>query len=47
MTATAPKAQAPVRAPKRRALGIDRRPGFLTYGILLALFIGGAYPLWW
>ncbi|MEN0086520.1 MAG: carbohydrate ABC transporter permease [Leifsonia sp.] len=35
------------RAPKRKALGIDRRPGFLTYGILLALFIGGAYPLWW
>ncbi|MCI4659052.1 carbohydrate ABC transporter permease [Cryobacterium algoricola] len=30
-----------------KGLGIDRRPGFLTYGILLALFIGGAYPLWW
>ncbi|WP_285117459.1 carbohydrate ABC transporter permease [Leifsonia sp. fls2-241-R2A-40a] len=26
---------------------MDRRPGFLTYGILLALFVGGAYPLWW
>ncbi|WP_431221499.1 carbohydrate ABC transporter permease [Leifsonia xyli] len=38
---------APARAPKRKALGIDRRPGFLTYGILLAIFIGGAYPLWW
>ncbi|WP_295122023.1 carbohydrate ABC transporter permease [uncultured Leifsonia sp.] len=35
------------REPRRRALGIDRRPGFLTYGILLAIFIGGAYPLWW
>jgi len=52
MTATAPrvretaKAQKP-RAPRRRALGIDRRPGFLTYGILIALFVGGAYPLWW
>ncbi|MDY7541975.1 MULTISPECIES: carbohydrate ABC transporter permease [unclassified Cryobacterium] len=30
-----------------KGLGIDRRPGFLTYGILLALFLGGAYPLWW
>jgi len=52
MTATAPqvretaKAQKP-RTPRRRALGIDRRPGFLTYGILIALFVGGAYPLWW
>lgn len=55
MTATARETRAPRpvagtrpgRAPKRKALGIDRRPGFLTYGILLALFIGGAYPLWW
>ncbi|WP_327015561.1 carbohydrate ABC transporter permease [Cryobacterium sp. GrIS_2_6] len=30
-----------------KGLGIDRRPGFLTYGILFALFLGGAYPLWW
>jgi cellobiose transport system permease protein len=44
MTATTTRA---ARTPKRKALGIDRRPGFLTYGILLALFIGGAYPLWW
>jgi cellobiose transport system permease protein len=35
------------RAPKRRVLGIDRRPGFLTYGILFVVFVGGAYPLWW
>jgi cellobiose transport system permease protein len=37
-------------APKKtrhRGLGIDRRPGFLTYGILIALFAGGTYPLWW
>ncbi len=32
---------------RHKGLGIDRRPGFLTYGILLALFLGGAYPLWW
>ena len=51
MTATARPASARrrdrSRAPKRRALGIDRRPGFLTYGLLLAVFVGGAYPLWW
>jgi cellobiose transport system permease protein len=51
MTATAPRvretAATKQRAPRRRALGIDRRPGFLTYGILIALFVGGAYPLWW
>lgn len=23
------------------------RPGFLTYGLLLAWFLGTAYPLWW
>jgi len=28
-------------------MGLDRRPGFLTYGILIALLTGGAYPLWW
>ncbi|KQR50897.1 sugar ABC transporter permease [Leifsonia sp. Leaf336] len=47
---TATRAPSPVakqRDPRRRALGIDRRPGFLTYGVLLAIFIGGAYPLWW
>jgi cellobiose transport system permease protein len=36
--------------PRRRrggGLGIDKRPGFVTYGILLAVFLGGAFPLWW
>jgi cellobiose transport system permease protein len=32
---------------KSRAMGLDRRPGFLTYGILIALLAGSAYPLWW
>lgn len=32
---------------RRRFNGIERRPGFLTYGLLLALFLGGSYPLWW
>jgi cellobiose transport system permease protein len=26
---------------------IDRRPGFLVYGLLCAIALGGAYPLWW
>ncbi len=34
------------REPRRRALGIDRRPGFLTYGILLgAVFMIIVYLL--
>ncbi|THG32500.1 carbohydrate ABC transporter permease [Glaciibacter flavus] len=41
------RASNPPRQRKRRALGIERRPGFLTYGLLIALFLGGAYPLWW
>ncbi|QNE35997.1 carbohydrate ABC transporter permease [Leifsonia shinshuensis] len=47
MTTATRTSAAPKRAPRRRALGIDRRPGFLTYGILIAIFVGGAYPLWW
>lgn len=34
--------------PRRRHRGIKgSRPGFLVYGILIAWFIGSAYPLWW
>ncbi|MFJ2470813.1 carbohydrate ABC transporter permease [Glutamicibacter sp. NPDC087583] len=38
-----------VRAPQRRGnnFSMDRRPGFLTYGILLAFLIGSTYPLWY
>jgi cellobiose transport system permease protein len=38
------------RLRRRRTLGtagIGSRPGFLTYGLLAAFVIGGAYPLWW
>ncbi len=32
----------------RRARGrFTGRPGFLTYGLLTAFFVAGAYPLWW
>ncbi|RQP09175.1 MAG: carbohydrate ABC transporter permease [Microbacteriaceae bacterium] len=46
-TATAsPRA---IVAEKRRAPRPirGRRPGFLTYGLLTAWFVGSAYPLWW
>nr|WP_246165434.1 carbohydrate ABC transporter permease [Arthrobacter yangruifuii] len=32
---------------RHRLLGNGLRPGYLTYGLLLAFFIGSAYPLWW
>nr|WP_245570901.1 carbohydrate ABC transporter permease [Glaciibacter superstes] len=28
-------------------MGIDGRPGFLVYGLLIALLLSSAYPLWW
>jgi cellobiose transport system permease protein len=52
ITRPEPETVTPVRSSsskksKHKGLGIDRRPGFLTYGILIALFAGGTYPLWW
>lgn len=44
---------ADVRAPRRSTRrrggggGIGTRPGFLAYGLLLAVLLGSAYPLWW
>lgn len=32
--------------PRRRTVR-GSRPGFLVYGILIAWFLGSAYPLWW
>ncbi len=43
MTSTAPL----VKRKRRRGMGIDRSPGFLTYGLLGAFVLGNAYPLWW
>ena len=37
----------PKTALKHRVFGNGLRPGYLTYGLLLAFFIGSAYPLWW
>lgn len=43
MTAT----QTPIKPKRRRGMGIDRSPGFITYGLLAAFVLGNAYPLWW
>ncbi len=42
----------PLRPAKRKGgdagnAGIGSKPGFLSYGILLAVLLGSAYPLWW
>lgn len=46
-TPAAQTKQVPTKHMRKRSLGIDKRPGFLTYGLLIAFFLGGAYPLWW
>ncbi|GAA0998676.1 carbohydrate ABC transporter permease [Subtercola frigoramans] len=38
---------APKGSRRRKPLGIEKRPGFLTYGLLIVFFIGGTYPLYW
>ncbi|WP_404289156.1 carbohydrate ABC transporter permease [Glutamicibacter arilaitensis] len=49
MTSTAlDKAVEPRKpAAKRKNFSMDRRPGFLTYGLLIAFFLGSTYPLWY
>ncbi|WP_347039063.1 carbohydrate ABC transporter permease [Glutamicibacter halophytocola] len=42
--ASVPKVARPGRG---KNFSADRRPGFLTYGILLAFLIGNTYPLWY
>ncbi len=44
VSGTAARPKAPL---KQRVFGNGLRPGYLTYGLLLAFFIGSAYPLWW
>ncbi|HEY8912328.1 carbohydrate ABC transporter permease [Lacisediminihabitans sp.] len=46
-TSTPALSEAPPGPRRRRGLGIERRPGFLVYGLLIAAVVGGAYPLWW
>ncbi|WP_166998977.1 carbohydrate ABC transporter permease [Paramicrobacterium fandaimingii] len=41
------KKTAPDAPRRRRFFGIDRRPGFLTYGLLTVFLVCSAYPLWW
>ena len=37
----------PGRPLRQRIFGNGLKPGYLTYGLLLAFFLGSAYPLWW
>jgi cellobiose transport system permease protein len=46
MTTATAKPTRPARY-RRRSFGIDRRPGWFTYAVLIVIFVGGAYPLWW
>jgi len=32
---------------RSRIIGSSGKPGFLTYGLLLAFLVSSAYPLWW
>ncbi|GAA3403384.1 carbohydrate ABC transporter permease [Pseudarthrobacter polychromogenes] len=32
---------------RKRFVGSGEKPGFLTYGLLLAFLVSSAYPLWW
>jgi cellobiose transport system permease protein len=32
---------------RKRFTGSSEKPGFLTYGLLLAFLVSSAYPLWW
>ncbi|SIO07397.1 carbohydrate ABC transporter permease [Agromyces cerinus] len=44
---TATTIGAPRRSRRGRGMGLERRPGLLAYLLILAIFLGGAYPLWW
>jgi cellobiose transport system permease protein len=46
MTAELATRTAP-RARRGRGMGIERRPGWLAYTLVLVFFIAGAYPLYW
>jgi cellobiose transport system permease protein len=35
------------REPRQRRAKFYDRPGWLTYGLLTAFFLGAAFPLWW
>lgn len=35
------------REPRQRKAKFYDRPGWLTYGLLTAFFLGAAFPLWW
>jgi cellobiose transport system permease protein len=47
LTAPAQPATGGRRRRSGEAGGVNRRPGFLTYGFLLAVILGSAFPLYW
>lgn len=32
---------------RSRSIGLDRRPGWFVYAILLVVLLASAYPFWW
>ena len=49
-TGASPRDTGAPQAPRRRrggGLGINRRPGWFVYAILLVVLLGSAYPFWW
>ncbi|BAU31277.1 carbohydrate ABC transporter permease [Microcella alkaliphila] len=49
MAPVRPSPESPSARKRRRGggSGVALRPGFLSYGLLLAWILGSAYPLWW
>ena len=47
MTTATLDRSAPASAARKRRPIHGQRPGFLVYGLLIAWFVGSAYPLWW
>lgn len=47
-TSQATPSPAKLKPPRRRRrMGLDGRPGFLTYGLLTVFLVCSVYPLWW
>jgi cellobiose transport system permease protein len=42
-----PRTAAPRNGRRSRAGGLNRRPGFVVYGLLAAVVLGSAFPLYW
>ncbi|GAA1954869.1 carbohydrate ABC transporter permease [Microbacterium deminutum] len=47
MTAQLASRPATQRRRRRAGMGIERRPGWLAYTLVIVFFVAGAYPLYW